>query len=60
MALLVTILKIDSATGLTAFQSDAPHEYNGRSSIITVPIVGVYVFLHKKIMNGISLGGTKG
>jgi len=30
------------------------------SSIITVPIVGVYVFLHKKIMNGISLGGTKG
>ena len=51
------------ATGLTAFQSDAGNQYEllmGASSIITVPIVGVYVFLHKKIMNGISLGGTKG
>ena len=51
------------ATGLTAFQSDAGNQYEllmAASSIITVPIVGVYVFLHKKIMNGISLGGTKG
>ena len=51
------------ATGLTAFQSDAANQYEllmAASSIITVPIVGVYVFLHKKIMNGISLGGTKG
>ena len=51
------------ATGLTAFQSDAGNKYEllmAASSIITVPIVGVYVFLHKKIMNGISLGGTKG
>lgn len=50
------------ATGLTAFQSDAGNQYEllmAASSIITVPIVGVYVFLHKKIMNGISLGGTK-
>ena len=51
------------ATGLTAFQSDAGNQYEllmAASSIITVPIVGVYVFLHKKIMKGISLGGTKG
>lgn len=51
------------ATGLTAFQSDVGNQYEllmAASSIITVPIVGVYVFLHKKIMNGISLGGTKG
>ena len=51
------------ATGLTAFQSDAGNQYEllmAASSIITVPSVGVYVFLHKKIMNGISLGGTKG
>ena len=51
------------ATGLTAFQSDAGNQYEllmAASSIITVPIVGVYVFLRKKIMNGISLGGTKG
>ena len=51
------------ATGLTAFQSDTGNQYEllmAASSIITVPIVGVYVFLHKKIMNGISLGGTKG
>ena len=51
------------ATGLTAFQSDAGNQYEllmAASSIITVPIVGVYVFLHKKIMNGISLCGTKG
>ena len=51
------------ATGLTAFQSEAGNQYEllmAASSIITVPIVGVYVFLHKKIMNGISLGGTKG
>lgn len=51
------------ATGLAAFQSDAGNQYEllmAASSIITVPIVGVYVFLHKKIMNGISLGGTKG
>lgn len=51
------------ATGLTAFQSDAGNQYEllmAASSIITVPIVGVYVFLHKKIINGISLGGTKG
>lgn len=51
------------ATGLTSFQSDAGNQYEllmAASSIITVPIVGVYVFLHKKIMNGISLGGTKG
>ena len=51
------------ATGLTAFLSDAGNQYEllmAASSIITVPIVGVYVFLHKKIMNGISLGGTKG
>ena len=51
------------ATGLTAFKSDAGNQYEllmAASSIITFPIVGVYVFLHKKIMNGISLGGTKG
>ena len=51
------------ATGLTAFKSDAGNQYEllmAASSIKTVPIVGVYVFLHKKIMNGISLGGTKG
>ena len=51
------------ANGLTAFQSDVGNRYEllmAASSIITVPIVGVYVFLHKKIMNGISLGGTKG
>ncbi len=51
------------ATGLTAFQSDAGNRYEllmAASSIITIPIVAVYCFLHKKIMNGISLGGTKG
>ncbi len=51
------------ATGLTAFQSDAGSQYElimAASTIITMPIVIVYVFLHKKIMSGISIGGTKG
>lgn len=51
------------ANGLTAFQSDAGNKYEllmAASSIITLPIIVVYVFLHKKIMNGISIGGTKG
>ena len=51
------------ANGLTAFQSDAGNRYEllmAASSIITLPIIVVYVFLHKKIMNGISIGGTKG
>ena len=51
------------ATGLTAFQSDAGNQYElimAASTIITMPIIIVYVFLHKKIMSGISIGGTKG
>ena len=51
------------ANGLTAFQSDVGNRYEllmAASTIITIPIVLVYMFLHKKIMNGISIGGIKG
>lgn len=51
------------ANGLTAFQSDAGNQYEllmAASTIITMPIVIVYIFLHKKIMSGISIGGIKG
>ena len=51
------------ANGLTAFQSDAGDSYEllmAASTIITLPIVLVYIFLHKKIMSGISIGGIKG
>ena len=51
------------ANGLTAFQSDAGNQYEllmAASTIITMPIVIIYIFLHKKIMNGISIGGIKG
>lgn len=51
------------ANGLTAFQSDVGNRYEllmAASTIITIPIVLVYIFLHKKIMNGISIGGIKG
>lgn len=51
------------ANGLTAFQSDVGNIYEllmAASTIITIPIVLVYMFLHKKIMNGISIGGIKG
>ena len=51
------------ANGLTAFQSDAGNNYEllmAASTIITLPIVLVYIFLHKKIMSGISIGGIKG
>ena len=51
------------ANGLTAFQTEAGNQYEllmAASTIITMPIVIVYIFLHKKIMNGISVGGIKG
>ena len=51
------------ANGLTAFQSDAGNSYEllmAASTIITLPIVLVYIFLYKKIMSGISIGGIKG
>lgn len=51
------------ANGLTAFQSEAGSQYEllmAASTIITMPIVIIYVFLHKKIINGISVGGVKG
>lgn len=51
------------ANGLTAFQSDVGNRYEllmAASTIITMPIIIVYIFLHKKIMSGISIGGTKG
>ena len=51
------------ANGLTAFQSDAGNSYEllmAASTIITLPIVIIYIFLHKKIMSGISIGGIKG
>lgn len=51
------------ANGLTAFQSEAGSQYEllmAASTIITMPIVIIYAFLHKKIMNGISIGGIKG
>lgn len=51
------------ATGLTAFQSDAGNQYElimAASTIITMPIIAIYIFLHKKIMSGISIGGIKG
>ncbi|WP_297435799.1 carbohydrate ABC transporter permease [uncultured Clostridium sp.] len=51
------------ANGLTAFQSEAGTQYQllmAASTIITMPIVIMYVFLHKKIIKGISIGGTKG
>lgn len=51
------------ANGLTAFQSDAGNQYEllmAASTIITMPIVIIYAFLHKKIMSGISVGGVKG
>ena len=51
------------ANGLTAFQSDAGNSYEllmAASTIITLPILIIYIFLHKKIMSGISIGGIKG
>ena len=51
------------ANGLTAFQSDAGNQYEllmAASTIITAPIVAIYIVLHRKIMNGISIGGIKG
>ena len=51
------------ATGLTAFQSDAGNQYElimADSTIINMPIIAIYIFLHKKIMSGISIGGIKG
>lgn len=51
------------ANGLTAFQSEAGNQYEllmAASTIITMPIIAIYVFLHKKIMRGISIGGVKG
>ena len=51
------------ANGLTAFQSDAGNSYEllmAASTIITLPIVLIYIFLHKTIISGISIGGIKG
>ena len=51
------------ANGLTAFKSDVGNSYEllmAASTVITMPIIVVYIFLHKRIMNGISIGGTKG
>ncbi|MGL5379129.1 carbohydrate ABC transporter permease [Clostridium sp.] len=51
------------ANGLTAFQSEVGNSYEllmAASTIITMPIVVIYIFLHKKIMSGISIGGIKG
>lgn len=51
------------ANGLTAFKSEAGNSYEllmAASTIITMPIIMVYIFLHKKIISGISIGGTKG
>ncbi|MGL4797821.1 MAG: carbohydrate ABC transporter permease [Cellulosilyticaceae bacterium] len=51
------------SNGLTAFQSDAGNRYEllmAASTIITMPVIVVYAFLHKKIMSGITVGGIKG
>lgn len=51
------------SNGLTAFQSDAGNRYEllmAASTIITVPVMIAYIFLHKKIMSGITVGGVKG
>lgn len=51
------------ANGLTAFQSEAGNQHEllmAASTIITMPIIVIYVALHKKIMSGISIGGVKG
>ena len=51
------------ANGLTAFQSDAGNQYEllmAASTIITMPIVLVYIFLHKKIMNIVCILCIKG
>lgn len=51
------------SNGLTAFQSDAGNRYEllmAASTIITLPVMIAYIFLHKKIMSGISIGGIKG
>ncbi|MBU3812378.1 MAG: carbohydrate ABC transporter permease [Candidatus Niameybacter stercoravium] len=51
------------SNGLTAFQSDAGNRYEllmAASTIITIPVMVAYIFLHKKIMNGITVGGVKG
>lgn len=51
------------SNGLTAFQSDAGNRYEllmAASTIITMPVIVVYIFLHKKIMSGITVGGVKG
>lgn len=51
------------SNGLTAFQSDAGNRYEllmAASTIITIPVMIAYIFLHKKIMNGITVGGVKG
>lgn len=44
--------------GLTAFKSEAGNSYELLMAAST--IIMVYIFLHKKIINGISIGGTKG
>ena len=51
------------SNGLTAFQSEAGNSYEllmAASTIITLPVIVVYIFLHKKIMSGITVGGIKG
>ena len=51
------------SNGLTAFQSDAGNRYEllmAAYTIITLPVMIAYIFLHKKIMSGISIGGIKG
>lgn len=51
------------SNGLTSFQSDAGNRYEllmAASTIITLPVMIAYIFLHKKIMSGISIGGIKG
>lgn len=51
------------SNGLTAFQTEAGNSYEllmAASTIITMPVIIVYVFLHKKIMSGITVGGIKG
>lgn len=49
--------------GLTNFMTEAGNHYNllmAYSSIVIIPIIIIYVFLQKYIMDGVTRGGIKG
>ncbi|KNF07734.1 L-arabinose transport system permease protein AraQ [Gottschalkia purinilytica] len=49
--------------GLTNFMTEAGAHYNllmAYSSIVIIPIIGIYIFLQKYIMSGVTRAGIKG